>query len=154
MKSKPSMNNSIFILMTLIVGFCFPVMAASNGMLGKQLGGPFVATLAVFQLGSILLLLIIFLTRSAVPSLHQLLHINWKIWLGCCIVILNLITFTVVPGKIGIANMIVLFIAGQLLASMVLEHFGLLNLAVHAINWQRLLGLVFLIAGVILIKKF
>jgi len=148
------MENSIFFLLPVIVGLCFPVMAASNGMLGKQLGGPFVATLAVFQLGSVLLLMIIFGTRSAFPSLHQLLHIDWKTWLGCSIVILNLVTFTIAPARIGIANMIVLFIVGQLVASVVVEHFGLLNLAIHPANWQRMAGIIFLIVGVILVKKY
>lgn len=154
MENKNVMSNWIFILMPLLVGLCFPVMAASNGILGKSLGSPFIGTLAVFQLGSVLLLFIMFLTNSGFPSVTQMLSINWKVWLGGCIVILNLVTFTIVPGKIGITNMIVLFIAGQLIASVVAEHFGLLHFPVHLINWQRILGVFCLILGVILVKKF
>lgn len=148
------MNNYAFVLLTVLVGFCFPIMASSNGTLGRELGNPFVATLAVFQLGSALLLLILIFTRSGFPSLTQLVGINWKVWLGGCIVILNLITFTIVPGRIGITNMIVLFIAGQLIASVMVEHFGWLQFKVHAMNWQRIIGVIFLMLGVILVKKF
>lgn len=148
------MNNAAFILLTLLVGFCFPVMASSNGILGKSLGSPFIATLLVFQLGSLLLLLILAVKGPAFPPLAQVLNIKWTVWLGGCIVILNLVTFTVVPGKIGIANMVVLFMAGQLLASVVTEHYGLLGFTMHKINWQRLLGVLCLLAGIIMVKKY
>lgn len=148
------MSNSIFIILTLIVGFCFPVMAYSNGVLGKSLGSPFAGTLAVFILGSAILLLIIWFTKAGVPSPGQLKQIDWRIWLGGCIVILNLVTYTIVPARIGMANMIVLLIAGQLIASVGAEHFGLFRFPVHLINWQRILGVILLITGVILVKKF
>lgn len=148
------MSNSIFILLTLIVGFCFPVMAYSNGVLGKSLGSPFAGTLAVFILGSTILLFILWFTKAGVPTLGQVKQIDWRVWLGGCIVILNLVTHTIGPAKIGMANMIVLLIAGQLIASVGAEHFGLFRFPVHLINWQRVSGVILLIAGVILVKKY
>jgi transporter family-2 protein len=148
------MSNSIFVLLTLVVGFCFPVMAYSNAVLGKSLGSPFTGTLAVFMLGSSILLFIIWFTKAGVPTIGQIKQIDWRVWLGGCIVILNLITYTIVPARIGMANMIVLLIAGQLIASVGAEHFGLLRFPVHLINWQRILGVVLLVAGVVLVKKF
>ncbi len=154
MYNKTIMSNSFFVLLTILVGFCFPIMAASNGVLGKSLGSPFLATLAVFQLGSLFLIVIMMLLKSDIPTLHQIMKIDWKVWLGALIVILNLLTFTIVPSKIGIANMVVLFIVGQLVSAVLAEHFGLLNFTVHSINWQRSLGVFLLILGVILVKKF
>ncbi len=148
------MSNYFFVLLTLLVGCCFPVMASSNGILGRSLGSPLVATLSVFILGGIILVLLIALTKTPVPSKEQVKGIDWKVWLGGCIVILNVVTFTIVPGRIGISNMIVLFICGQLVASVAAEHFGWLRFPVHMINWQRMAGVCFLIAGVVLVKKF
>jgi bacterial/archaeal transporter family-2 protein len=149
-----TMGNSLYVLLTLLVGFCFPVMAASNSTLAKSLGNPLVGTMIVFQMAVFLLLIITMLTRSPVPSLRDCLQVDWKVWLGGCIVVLNLLIFSTVPRRIGIANMVVLFTAGQLLSSVLAENFGLLRFPVHAINWQRVVGLVLLIAGVVLIKKF
>jgi transporter family-2 protein len=42
--------------------------------------------------------------------------------------------------KIGAFRAIVLFIAGQLLAALVFDHFGVLNLPAVPIGWQKLLG--------------
>lgn len=154
MYNKTRMSDLFFVLLTVLVGFCFPIMAASNGVLGKSLGSPFLATLVVFQLGSLVLIVIMMILKSKIPTVHQVIQIDWKVWLGALIVILNLLTFTIVPSKIGIANMVVVFIVGQLVSAVLAEHFGLLHFSVHRINWQRLLGIFLLITGVILVKKF
>lgn len=147
-------SSVIYILLTLLVGFCFPLMASSNGRLSKTFGSPFSATLAVFILCSLLSVAIIFFTKSPFPSVQKAVQIDWKVWLGACIVMLNIITFTVAPPKIGIGNMIIFFVAGQIISSVVAEHFGLLKFPVHEINWQRVVGLIMIVGGVALVKKF
>ena len=56
--------------------------------------------------------------------------------------------------KIGVALTFGLVVAGQLGLSLMLDHYGLLGLPVHAINWQRLVGVLLIIVGVVLIRKF
>ena len=148
------MSYYLYILITLIVGLCLPIMASSNGMLGKSFGSPFTATLGVFILASILISLIIILTKNPGLSINNISKTNWKMWLGGVIVVMNIMTFTIVPQKIGASNMIVIFIAGQILSSVIVAHFGLLNFPVHTINWHRILGLTLIIFGVILVKKY
>jgi len=148
------MGNIVYIVLTMLVGLCLPVMASSNALLGRTLGSPFTATLGVFLLAASLMGTIILITQSPGLSISGVAQTNWKMWLGGAIVVMNIVTFTVVPQKIGAANMITIFIAGQLLSSVIAEHFGLLNFPVHTINWQRILGLICIIGGVLLVKKF
>ena len=135
------MGNSILFLLTLLVGFCLPIMAYSNALLSKNLGSPFTATLAVFILASVLIGVITAFARSPPITLGSLNQTNWKMWLGGFIVVMNIITFTIVPQKIGPSNMIVIFITGQICSSVIAEHFGLLNFPVHSVNWQRIVGI-------------
>jgi len=67
---------------------------------------------------------------------------------------MNIITFTLGPQKIKISNVIIIFVASQLISALLIEHFGLLHFEIHKINWQRSLGAVLLTAGLILIKKY
>ena len=62
------------------------------------------------------------------------------------------ITF-IVP-TLGTALTFALIIAGQLLAAMVIDHYGWLGMSVHEITAGRIAGAVLLIAGVILIQKY
>jgi transporter family-2 protein len=52
--------------------------------------------------------------------------------------------------RIGLLNLVVLVIAGQLLTSMAIDHFGLVNVAMRKVSTLRLLGAVVMILGVAL----
>jgi transporter family-2 protein len=62
-----------------------------------------------------------------------------------------LIALTATP-RLGAATTVMLFIAGQLLCSLLIDHWGLLGVPVHPVDLPRILGIVCLIAGVILIR--
>jgi bacterial/archaeal transporter family-2 protein len=148
------MSSTIYILLTLLVGLCLPLMASANGALSKSIGSPFTATFGIFALATGLIGIITLVTKSPGLTVQSISQTNWKMWLGAFIVVMNIVTFTVVPQKIGAANMIVFFITGQIVSSVVVEHFGLINFPIHQITWQRFLGICFLIIGVVMVKKF
>ena len=54
--------------------------------------------------------------------------------------------------KLGASGFIALALAGQVVASLVLDHFGLFGLVERHLTLPRLLGAVLLIAGVALIQ--
>ena len=129
-------------------------MAFSNGSLGKTLGSPYVATFFVFLVAASSMALLMTITQTPFPSITIIRQTNWAMWIGGLIVVMNILTFTIVPQKIGIGNMIILFIGGQIVSSVVIDHYGLLNFQQHPINWQRMAGVLLLVSGVVLIKKF
>ena len=52
------------------------------------------------------------------------------------------------------ANVLTCVVTGQLLASLVIDHYGWLGFPVHPISLLRVFGVLFLFAGVIIIKIF
>ena len=44
-------------------------------------------------------------------------------------------------------------LAGQIFASILLDHFGLLNLPVHAVTLPRIVGAVLVVIGVIVVLR-
>ncbi|BAU51934.1 hypothetical protein MgSA37_00083 [Mucilaginibacter gotjawali] len=101
------MNNVSYILATLMVGMCLPLMASSNGALGRTLGSPYLATLCAFLIAALLVGLLIAVTRTPLPVNGQLLKTNWVMWLGGVIIAMNILTFSIVPQKIGVGNTII-----------------------------------------------
>ncbi|MBS1523854.1 MAG: DMT family transporter [Bacteroidetes bacterium] len=148
------MNSTFYTFMTLAVGTCLPVMAAANGSLGKTLGSPFIATLLAFIVASCIITTLIAVTRTPLPSTSQFLSTNWRMWIGGVIIAMNILVFTIVPQKIGVGNTVTFFVAGQIVSSMLIESFGWLNYQPHPVNWARIGGVMLLITGVVLIKKF
>lgn len=57
--------------------------------------------------------------------------------------------FILLTPRLGIAAMAAFFISGQMIASLVVDHYGWLGVPVRPIDLQRLIGLLFVIAGAI-----
>jgi transporter family-2 protein len=148
------MNNLSYTIATLMVGMCLPVMASSNGALGRTLGSPYLATLSAFLIAALLVGLLITFSGTPLPSTAQLSKTNWFMWLGGVIIAMNILTFSIVPQKIGVGNTIIFFIAGQIISSVLIEQYGWLHYAAHPVNWARVAGISLLVTGVVLIKKF
>jgi transporter family-2 protein len=60
----------------------------------------------------------------------------------------------ILAPKLGTALTFSLIVAGQMIISIIFDNYGLLGLPIKQINWQRLLGVAFLITGVLLIRRF
>jgi bacterial/archaeal transporter family-2 protein len=56
--------------------------------------------------------------------------------------------------RLGIATTIAVLIAGQLAAALVVDHFGWLGVPVRPVNPFRVAGVLCLLAGVLLIRRF
>ena len=59
---------------------------------------------------------------------------------------------TLLAPRIGLADMACLIIAGQILASLAFDRFGLLGLATREIGAARMIGAVLVIAGALLVN--
>lgn len=148
------MNNVVYLVLALLLGMLLPVQSGANGVLGRTLGSPYVATLVVFGVAALGMLTLLGWQRVPLPALVTFGQVPWWGWLGGLIAVANILGFIVLPPKIGLGTLIGLFIVGQLAASLVVDHFGWLQFPVHPLNGWRLLGLALLVAGVFLIKKF
>lgn len=149
------MNASIFvILLSLLAGMMIPFQSAMNAQLGKSLQSPYFAALTVFVIAAAGLIIYLFFDRQSIPNIHQWQAApKWSFLggiLGGCYILLIVIC----APKLGIGNVTILVLLGQVLSAVMIDHFGLLQSAVHHINWQRLSGVLLVIAGVYMVKKF
>jgi transporter family-2 protein len=60
----------------------------------------------------------------------------------------------VLTPRLGAAATIGLILTGQVIASMVIDHFGLIQVPVHEASVPRVLGTLLIIAGVVLVQRF
>lgn len=144
------MNLALFV-MAFWVGIAVSVQAAINAQLAHGLGAnSVVAALISFTVGT-LVLIAVALTRGglgeaivAIPSQPL-----WKFTGGMLGAAFVFGTVFLAP-RIGLLNLVVLVIAGQLLTSMVIDHFGLVQMAVREVSRIRIAGALVVVAGVAL----
>lgn len=147
------MNMASLYIMTILAGSTMGVQAGINSQLQiGWAGNPVLAAFISFAVGTLGLLVYLLAMRVPVPPLPDRI-VPWH-WVGGLLgAFLVSVTVYVAP-RLGAATMIALILAGQIGASLVLDHFGLLGYAQKAITWQRLLGALLVGVGVFIIRRF
>lgn len=141
-------------LLALISGIVLPLQAGINAQLRSWLAQPVLAAFVSFGVGTIALLGYSLALRLPWPETGRIVLAPWWVWtgglLGAFFVWVNL---TLAP-KLGATVLVGFIVAGQMLASLLMDHFGVVGYHRHPIGLWRLLGVVMILSGVILIRKF
>lgn len=143
-----------FVALALVAGAALPFQAAINAVLGRGTGNPLWASAISFTVGLIAVLLVCALARAPWPALPAMGALPWWAWTGGALGALYVASSIIVIPKLGAATLVALVVAGQMLASLLLDHFGAFGLPQQGISAGRILGALMLIAGVVLIRRF
>ncbi len=144
----------LFISLALCAGMMIPFQSAMNAQLGKTLQSAYFSALTVFVVAMISLALYVLVFRHPVPSVQNFRSAPLWGYLGGILGAAYILLIVICAPKLGIGNVTVMVLAGQLVAAMVIDHWGLLNTPVHPINWPRVAGILLMAAGVYPVKKF
>ncbi|TDU34329.1 transporter family-2 protein [Gelidibacter sediminis] len=144
----------LYIILAVLAGSVLPLQAGLNVQLGKSVHQPIFAAFASFLIGTIGLLIYLFILKFDFSTIVQTKTVSPVVWIAGLLGAFYVAAVIILAPKLGTALTFVLVVAGQMTVSLVLDHYGLLGLPVKQINWQRLLGVAFLVVGVLLIRKF
>ncbi len=147
------MNQLIWILLVFVSGIFLPIQAGMNTRLGKAAGNPVYAAMLSFVVGTIGLIMYILITRQSI-SLSGIRDAPGYVWFGG-IVGAFYVTVTILAfPRLGPGVTFGLIVAGQMIMSVVLEHNNILVAQPNPINAMKILGIVLIIAGVVIIRKY
>lgn len=138
----------------IAIGAFMPVQAGINSLLRGHLASPFQAAFLSFFVGTVVLLAVCLLLRSAWPPLQAMSKIPALLWTGGALGAAFVAGTTILAPRIGAVAMTAFILVGQLLASVLLDHYGLLGFPEHGINGWRILGVALLAGGALLIRLF
>lgn len=144
----------LFVVLALCAGMMIPFQSAMNAHLGKSLQSPYFSTLTVFVVAMTGLLVYILLFRHSVPALQNFKAAPVWSYLGGVLGAAYILLIVICAPRLGIGNVTVMVLAGQIVAAVLIDHWGLLQTPVHPISWPRVAGLLLMAAGVYLVKKF
>jgi transporter family-2 protein len=153
-KGKITMHLWPFILLAIVAGFCLPTQAGINAQLNLWSRSAILAATISFAVGTIALAVYCLILRVPWPAEDPFSRYPWWIWTGGFLGAFLVASTVVLAPRLGAASMVALIVAGQMLASLALDHFGWLGYQVHPANGLRMLGVVLLVGGVVLIRLF
>jgi bacterial/archaeal transporter family-2 protein len=143
-----------YVILALLAGACAPTQAGINSQLGSIAGDPSIAAMISFMVGAIGLTTYVVVTGVPWPSIRIFGEVPWWMWTGGLLGAILVFVSIVLAPKLGATATLGLIVAGQMVVSVVLDHFGLVGYEEHPTNIWRILGVILLLVGVVLIKKF
>lgn len=147
-----AMDKITWIIMTLIAGAILPIQAGINGRLGKAVANPVYASLFSFIVGAVGLALYVLITRQSFSwsGVREAPGIAWTGGLlGAFYVTVVILAFP----KLGPGLTFGLIVAGQMVISILLEHYNILVVQPQPISYIKVLGIILIVVGVILVRK-
>lgn len=131
------------------VGFAISTQTAINSQLRQHLHSPIQAAFFSFLIGTLCLAVLFFVENNPRPSLQQLGSIPLWLWIGGFLGVYGVSVSLYAAPKIGFLTFTGLVLFGQIIMSMSLDHFGWLGVEKNPLNWQRILGAIFIALGVL-----
>ena len=143
----------LWIIIAFVSGSFLPIQAGLNTRLGKSIESPVYSSMISFIVGAFAVLLYIAFTKQ---------HVTWAgiktapayVWIGGALGAFYVTAIILAFPRIGPALTFGLVVAGQMVIAVLLDHFNILVAQQHSINIWRILGIVLIIGGVVIIRKF
>lgn len=125
-----------------------------NANLRTQLTSPWWAGFVSYFVGMVAMLVVAVLSQGPRLSLGSITSAPdaWVAWTGGIFGAIFIATTILMVPRLGAANVLALIVVGQMLGSVVFDHFGLFGVPRHSATLVRLLGAGCLVLGVVLIR--
>ena len=144
----------VYTLVALVIGLLLPVQVGINAELAQRVSSPITASLFSFAIGTVGLMLCLWFSQAPWPDLNTLTSLPKWLFLGGFIGAFAVFGGIISGPKIGLLSLVALVLAGQLMASIIMDHNGWLGFPTRELSFGRISGSLLLLIAVILIHKY
>jgi bacterial/archaeal transporter family-2 protein len=139
-----------YLLFGLAAGAMLPIQFGINAQLAAWVGGSLRAAFISFLVGVAALLLAVLATARGWPD--RATDAPWWVWTGGLLGAFYVLGSIVTAPKLGAATLVAVILAGQAVASLLVDHFGWIGFEEQPITGLRIAGVVLLAGGVALVR--
>lgn len=143
----------VYVLVAILAGCIIAIQPGINAQLARRLEHPIQASLVSFGCGLALLVVACLGLGQRLPRPSMLESAPVWMWIGGGTVGAIFVTTSLIAApRLGAAYWVSLIVAGQMLASLLLDEFGWLGFARRSVGWEGWLGAAFIVAGVAMVS--
>ena len=143
---------AIPLLLALVAGILIAIQAPTNAILAKASGSAVVAAFISFFVGTIALGALVAATSGRVFA-PELRDVPWYAWVGGLYGAVFVAVAAFAAPRIGVGVLLTAAIGGQLLAALILDHYGFFGLPRQPVNLTRIAGVTLVLAGAVLVRR-
>jgi transporter family-2 protein len=141
------------VLVAILVGVFLPVQAGVNAQLRVGVGNPLLAAFISFAVGTVALLGLNLALRVPLPGSEAAARFPWWHWIGGLLGAAYIYLAIVLAPRLGAATLVAAIVTGQMMASLILDHYGWVGFPQQSITPTRFVGALLVIGGVLLIQR-
>jgi bacterial/archaeal transporter family-2 protein len=139
-----------YLLFALAAGAMLPIQFGINAQLATWVGGSVRAAFVSFVVGALGLLLAVLIAARGWPERAG--DAPWWVWIGGLLGAFYVLGSIVTAPKLGAVTLVALILAGQAIASLLVDHFGWVGFEEHPITLLRVVGVLLLAGGATLVR--
>jgi bacterial/archaeal transporter family-2 protein len=143
-----------YLLFGFAAGAMLPLQFGINAQLARWVESPLRATLISFAVGTLVLALVMVAADRDWPSAAKIGGAPWWVWVGGFLGAFYVLGSVVTAPKLGAATLVAVILAGQAVASLLVDHFGWVGFDENPVTPGRLLGIALVAVGVGLVRFF
>jgi bacterial/archaeal transporter family-2 protein len=147
------MNVLPLLVIAALVGALLPLQAGINAQLRVAFSDPLTTALASFLVGAAGLGAALLASRATVGPVTAWEHSAWWHWTGGLLGAAYIVAAVILAPRLGAAALTAAVVAGQMAASVALDHYGLVGFPEHPVSLARLAGAALVILGVVLVQR-
>jgi transporter family-2 protein len=136
----------------IIAGASIVFQAAINADLRLALNSASWAAFVSYLGGALAMAVFVLLSGAPWLSAPAIARTSWLSWTGGLFGAVYVVAAILLLPRLGAATLLALFVTGQMVMSVAIDHYGILGVPQHAIDLPRLAGCALLVLGVVLIR--
>ena len=148
------MNQFTLLCLDFIAGVFLAIQSGLNSHLGLLLKSSLLASMVAFFTSTVFAFLFFILSIKNSLNWVEIKQIPVYLWFsGGFFSVLGVSLYYYTIPKLGMSTMISLGLCGQLIFSVISDHFGWLNLPTEPITVKKISGVILIILGILLINS-
>ncbi len=148
------MNPTLLAMIAVVFGGAATALQApTNAKMMTAVGSPVNAAFVSFAIGTAALGILAVLLQAK-PDIAASRALPWYAWAGGLYGSIFVVAAAWGVPRLGVATTITLMVAGQLLLSVGLDHFGAMGMPKQPISWGRTAGVAMVLLGVLMVRRF
>jgi transporter family-2 protein len=145
-------TRGLAVLLAASAGVFVGLQAPVNSRLGKEIGSLQAATVS-FTVGLLALIVVASLSSGGISGVANAGKAPWWALIGGVLGAFYVTVALITVRTLGLSALTAIVVSGQLAIAVVVDRFGLLGITKQQIGTPRIIGLAFLLVGVVLVVR-
>ena len=147
------MSNTLYLVAAVAIGAGISLQPPINSTMSRMLDSPLLAASISLFISLTVVLALWLGWGKGIGDLSQIKELPWWVLIGGVVGAVFVVGSVVLAPKLGVALFFVCVLAGQLIGSSLIDHFGAFGLTAKPLNTMKLIGIGLVLVGAMLVQN-